>query len=40
MTIYVFLIWTAVALAWYFFYGIRHATLGKPKPPAVPESTS
>ena len=40
VTIYVFLIWTAVALGWYFFYGIRNATLGKPKPPAVPESTS
>jgi APA family basic amino acid/polyamine antiporter len=36
VTIYVFLIWTAVALGWYFFYGIRNATLGKPKPPAVP----
>ena len=29
MTIYVFLIWTAVALAWYFFYGMHAlATLG------------
>ena len=27
VTIYVFLIWTSVALAWYFFYGIRHSTL-------------
>jgi amino acid transporter len=29
VTIYVFLGWSAVALAWYFFYGIRHSTLGK-----------
>jgi basic amino acid/polyamine antiporter, APA family len=29
VTIYVFFIWTAVALAWYFFYGIRHSALGK-----------
>jgi amino acid transporter len=40
VTIYVFLIWTSVALAWYFFYGMRHATLGKPKPPAVSEEVS
>jgi basic amino acid/polyamine antiporter, APA family len=32
VTIYVFLIWTSVALAWYFFYGIRNAKLGKAKP--------
>jgi basic amino acid/polyamine antiporter, APA family len=32
VTIYVFLIWTAVALAWYFFYGIRNSTLGKANP--------
>jgi amino acid transporter len=31
VTIYVFLIWAAVALAWYFFYGIRHSELGKAK---------
>jgi basic amino acid/polyamine antiporter, APA family len=30
-TVYVFLIWTAVALGWYFFYGIKHSTLGKAK---------
>jgi basic amino acid/polyamine antiporter, APA family len=29
VTIYVFLIWASVALAWYFFYGIRHSALGK-----------
>ena len=29
VTIYVFLIWSAVALAWYFFYGIKHSVLGK-----------
>jgi APA family basic amino acid/polyamine antiporter len=29
VTIYVFLIWAAVALAWYFYYGIRHSTVGK-----------
>jgi APA family basic amino acid/polyamine antiporter len=29
VTIYVFVIWAAVALAWYFFYGIRHSELGK-----------
>ena len=28
-TIWVFLIWATVALAWYFFYGIRNSTLGK-----------
>ena len=28
VTIYVFLIWSAVALVWYFFYGIRHSKLG------------
>ena len=27
VTIYVFLIWASVALAWYFFYGIRHSAL-------------
>jgi basic amino acid/polyamine antiporter, APA family len=27
VTIYVFLAWVAVALTWYFFYGIRHSTL-------------
>ena len=32
ITIYVFLGWAAVALAWYFFYGIKHSTLGKAKP--------
>src|SRR5215212_8482973 len=31
VTIYVFLIWASVALAWYFFYGIRHSTVGKAK---------
>ena len=29
VTIYVFVIWSAVALAWYFFYGIKHSALGK-----------
>jgi basic amino acid/polyamine antiporter, APA family len=29
VTIYVFLGWSAVALTWYYFYGRRHATLGK-----------
>jgi amino acid transporter len=29
VTILVFLIWSAVAIAWYLFYGIRHSTLGK-----------
>jgi len=32
ITIYVFLGWAALALAWYFFYGIKHATLGKVQP--------
>ncbi len=27
VTIYLFVAWAAVALAWYFFYGIRHSTL-------------
>jgi amino acid transporter len=31
VTIYVFLIWTAVALAWYFLYGIRNSRLGRAK---------
>jgi APA family basic amino acid/polyamine antiporter len=31
ITIYVFLGWAAVALAWYFFYGLKHSTLGKAK---------
>jgi len=39
-TIWVFLIWSSVALLWYFFYGRHHATLGKPTPPAVSEGTS
>jgi amino acid transporter len=29
VTIYVFVIWAAVAVAWYFFYGIRHSTVGR-----------
>jgi amino acid transporter len=29
VTIAVFVIWAAVAIAWYFFYGIKHSTLGK-----------
>src|SRR6476620_1929892 len=29
VTIYVFVIWASVALAWYFFYGIKHSELGK-----------
>jgi amino acid transporter len=29
VTIYVFFIWTAVALVWYFLYGRRNSTLGK-----------
>jgi amino acid transporter len=29
VTIYVFVGWAVVALAWYFFYGIRNSTLGK-----------
>ena len=32
VTIYVFLIWTSVALVWYFTYGIRHSRLGTAKP--------
>ena len=31
VTIYVFLIWTTVALAWYFLYGIRNSKLGRAK---------
>jgi amino acid transporter len=31
VTIYVFLIWAAVALAWYFLYGMRHSALGRPE---------
>jgi amino acid transporter len=29
VTIYVFFIWTGVALLWYFVYGMRNSTLGK-----------
>ena len=29
VTIAVFFVWTAVALAWYFSYGIRHSVLGQ-----------
>ncbi|MFI7062375.1 amino acid permease [Kribbella sp. NPDC050124] len=29
VTIWVFLIWVAVALAWYFFYGFKHSHLGR-----------
>src|SRR5215207_9828990 len=31
VTIYVFFGWAAVALLWYFFYGRRHSTLGRPQ---------
>ena len=29
VTIYVFVIWVAVALIWYFFYGLKHSHLGR-----------
>jgi APA family basic amino acid/polyamine antiporter len=29
VTIYVFLLWASVALAWYFFYGRRHSALAR-----------
>jgi amino acid transporter len=29
VTIYVFVIWVAVAIAWYFFYGFKHSHLGR-----------
>jgi amino acid transporter len=29
VTIYVFVLWASVALAWYFFYGRRHSALGR-----------
>jgi amino acid transporter len=29
VTIYVFVIWASVALAWNFLYGIKHSALGK-----------
>jgi amino acid transporter len=29
VTIWIFLVWSTVALLWYFFYGRHHATLGK-----------
>ena len=32
VTIWVFLIWSTIALIWYFFYGRHHATLGKQAP--------
>ena len=34
ITIAVFVIWASVAIAWYFFYGIRNSTLGKAEVPA------
>jgi APA family basic amino acid/polyamine antiporter len=40
VTIYVFLIWASVALAWYFFYGIRHSTVGKERAAAASGRTS
>jgi hypothetical protein len=30
VTIYVFLIWAAAALVWYFLYGIKHSHLERP----------
>jgi amino acid transporter len=33
VTIWVFFIWTAVALLWYFLYGIRHSQLGRAPAP-------
>jgi amino acid transporter len=36
VTIAVFVIWASVAIAWYFFYGIKHSTLGKAKAQEVP----
>jgi amino acid transporter len=38
VTIYVFLIWASVALAWYFFYGIKHSTVGKERAAAKEET--
>jgi APA family basic amino acid/polyamine antiporter len=32
VTIWVFFIWAAVALAWYFLYGRHHSHLGRPSP--------
>jgi amino acid transporter len=29
VTIYVFVIWVSVAIAWYFFYGFKHSHLGR-----------
>jgi APA family basic amino acid/polyamine antiporter len=29
LTIYVFLVWVAVVLVWYFVYGIKHSHLGR-----------
>ena len=37
VTIYVFLIWAAVALLWYFFYGRHHSALEPPE--QAPECT-
>jgi len=39
VTIYVFFIWSAVALVWYFLYGIRHSALGRGKHPAVEDAS-
>ncbi len=35
VTIAVFVIWASVALVWYFFYGIRHSTVGKDRAAAL-----
>ena len=29
VTIWVFLIWVAVAMLWYFYYGFKHSHLGR-----------
>jgi basic amino acid/polyamine antiporter, APA family len=39
VTIYVFLAWASVALAWYFFYGRRHAVLGLRRTETTGEAT-
>jgi basic amino acid/polyamine antiporter, APA family len=39
VTIYVFFIWSAVALAWYFLYGMRHSALGRARRPAAEDAS-
>jgi len=36
VTIYVFLVWVSIAMAWYFLYGIKHSHLGRQERVGLP----